>query len=130
MAKPPPKPPSKSSGKGPPKGRSKPPVKTSAPVRSAAGSGLRDPKSLTPAQRRALAASEERHIEPRVKPKGEPPKPKTTEKVKAEGGKGLANALALTKKQAQSLAGSVLRHIPRVGQSTPAPKPKPPTRKP
>lgn len=113
--------------KPPPRGPSKPPVKTSAPVRSAAGQGLRAPKSLTPAQKRSLAGSEERHIEPRQSPKGEPRKPATSPKVKSEGGKGLGNAKSLTPKQAQSLAGSVMRHIPRTPSAA---KPSPPRRPP
>jgi hypothetical protein len=128
MAKPPTKPP------GPLKGESgskptpprKPPVNTSAPVRAAAGLGLKTPKALTPAQRRSLAASEERHIEPRTSPKGEPRKPSTSPKVKTEGGKELQNPNALSPKKVQSLAGSVMAHIPRAKPATPPPKRPPP----
>jgi hypothetical protein len=131
MAKPPTKQP------GPPKGESgskptpprKPPVNTSAPVRAAAGLGLKTPKALTQAQRRSLAASEERHIEPRTSPKGEPRKPTTSPKVKTEGGKELQNPNALTPKKVQSLAGSVMAHIPRAKSPPPKPpNPKPPTK--
>jgi len=132
MAKPPTKPP------GPPRGGSgikppakKSPVNTSPPVRSAAGVGLKTPTALTLVQRRSLAASEERHIEPRTAPKGEPKKPATSQKVKTEGGKELNNPKALQPKQVQSLAGSVMAHIPRAKQPATRPPPaKPPTPKP
>jgi hypothetical protein len=56
--------------------------------------GLSTPKALTPAQRRSLAASDERHIEPRAAPKGVPTKPAMQAKEKTEGGNELQMRLA------------------------------------
>lgn len=108
---------------------SKPPVTTSARVRTTASKALRGER-LTPKEVRSLAGSEERHIEPRRRPKNEPVSPRTSARVEREGGIGLATPAKLTRKQRQSLGASVMAHIePRssakpTGKRTPA---KPPS---
>lgn len=54
-----------------------PPPRTSAPVKAALGKGLKSPASLTKAEVQAIAASGERHIEPRRVLKKSPTKPKS-----------------------------------------------------
>lgn len=108
---------------------STPPVATAPRVRATASKALRGQR-LTAKEVRSLAGSEERHIEPRRRPKNEPVSPRTTARVEREGGIGLASPAKLTPKQRQSLGGSVMAHIePRgspkpPGKRTPA---KPPS---
>jgi hypothetical protein len=88
----------------------KPPVATSAPVRTTASKALRG-APLTVKEARRLSGSEERHIEPRRRPQGEPVSPRTSARIEREGGIGLAKPARLIPKQRQSLGGSVMAYI-------------------
>jgi hypothetical protein len=104
---------------------SKPPVATSPRVRTVASEALRGER-LTPKEVRSLAGSEERHIEPRTRPKGEPISPRTSARVEREGGIGLAKPAKLTPKQRQSLGGSVMAHVEPRRSAKPPTKPSSP----